>query len=104
MNMKHVLIRYTVKDDVDLDELSAGITRFVAGLKETSADILYTSYRLGEDTRDFAHVGFFPSKEVLADVQSKPFFGEFASFLKERCADGPGVTFMAQVASTFMGQ
>lgn len=101
--MKHVLIRYTVKDDVDIAELSECITRFIAGLKETSPDIMYTSYRLRDDSRELVHVGFFPSKETLEKAQSQPFFGEFAGFLEQRVSDGPNVTFMSPVASTFIG-
>ncbi len=98
--MKNVMIQYTLANDADLDEVKAGIHRFVRGLRETSARIRYTSYEKNEPDRSFVHIGFFPDEDTVKEAQARPFFGEFSAFLKPRCAEGPGVTWLTPVAST----
>ena len=98
--MKQVMIQYTLKDDADIDDVKTGIGRFVSGLRETSEQIRYTSYEKNEPARSFVHIGYFPDEATVKEAQSRPFFGEFSAFLKERCAEGPGVTWLTTVAST----
>jgi hypothetical protein len=98
--MKNVMIQYTLHDDADLDAVKAAITGFVGGLHETSDRIHYTSYEKTEPARSFVHIGYFPDEATVKEAQSRPFFGEFSAFLKQRCAEGPGVTWLSTVAST----
>jgi len=102
--MKNVMIRYTLKDDVAIDDVKAAATRFIDAMREHSGAILYTSYQEQEAQRCFVHVGMFPDAEVVKSMQAKPFFGEFSAFLGERCAEGPAVTWLSPVASTHIGK
>ena len=101
--MKHVMIRYTLRDDASIDAVKAAATTFVDGLAAHSDAILYTSYQQGDAGRSFVHVGFFPDEATLKGAQAQPFFGEFAAALKDRAAEGPTVTWLSPVASTHLG-
>lgn len=96
--MKHVRISYTIKEDVNLDEVRAKVRSFVGNMKEFAEGLSYTSYHLGD--RSFMHIGYFPDEEALKGLQSQSFFGEFAAFLRERCEEGPAALPLTVVAST----
>lgn len=96
--MRTVRIDYTLRDDVDVAEVTAGIAKFVAGLAAHPATRHYTSYQHAAAPRQFTHVGSFG--DGLTDLQAQPFFGEFTGFLRARCEHGPVVTQLAEVAST----
>lgn len=98
--MKNVTIRYTLKDDVDLDQTRARIREFVGHLDAMGAGIEYTSFQLNGTDRSFVHIGRFPSQEVVTAMQDNAWFGEFSAYLKTRCAEGPTAAFMDEVAST----
>ena len=100
--MKNVLIEYTLKPGMDVEDIKPAIEKLVAGLREHGGGALYTSYRKQGDAPSFAHVGAFPDEAQLAKAQQMPFFGEFAGFLKARCAEGPSVTNLSVVASTVL--
>jgi hypothetical protein len=93
---RYVRIDYTIKPDVDLEEMKRAIREFVASIASHHADHRYTSYQSASDPRSFVHVG------EIVDVdnfQTTPFFRKFSQFLRERCAAGPEVTFLSRVAS-----
>ena len=96
---KIVRIEYTVRPDVDLDEFVTGVNDFVAGLRGHDPGHRYTSYQHAEEPRRFVHIGDF-SADAVPGLQAEEFFRRFAGFLRERCASGPQVTDLAQVAST----
>lgn len=98
--MKNVFVRieYTVRPEVDLDELTGTIKQFVASIRDHSAAHRYTSYQQSEDRRSFVHVGEFLEEE-LPSLQAEPFFKRFTAFLRERCAKGPDVTVLDRVAA-----
>jgi hypothetical protein len=97
--MKIARIEYTIREDIALDEVEAAIATFVAGIRAHDAGHDYTSYRNAGAPRQFVHIGRMRS-DRLADLQAQPFFGEFSSFLRDRCERGPEVTWLAEVAST----
>lgn len=96
--MKIVRIDYTIRDDVDLGGVKAAIAEFVAGIRGHDPDHRYTSYQLSATPRRFMHVGSIAA-DRLPDLQAQPFFGAFTAFLRERCAHGPEVTWLDEVAS-----
>ena len=100
--MKNVMIRYTLNDEASIDDVRAAARVSIDGLKEHSGAILYTSYQVSDTQRSFVHIGMFPDEETLKDAQAKPFFGEFAAVLRGKCAEGPAVTWLSPVASTFI--
>ena len=100
--MKHMMIQYKLKEDAAVDDVKKAIRGFIGHLRETSDGIKYSSYEKPDHARSFVHVGFFPDADVLKTVQGQPWFGEFAGFLKERCEEGPSVTWLSPVASTFL--
>ena len=90
-NTKYVRIEYTIRPDVDLDEVKREITDFIAAIGAHHAEHRYTSFQLEEDPRRFIHIG-----ELVADamppLQAQPFFRSFADFLRARCIRGPEAT------------
>lgn len=96
--MRTVRIDYTLRDDVDVAEVTANIARFVASLGAHPATRHYTSYQHAAAPRQFTHVGSFTGD--VAELQAQPWFGEFTGFLRARCEHGPVVTQLAEVAST----
>jgi len=99
MSDKHVRIEYRIRDDVDLGAVTAAIAGYVDGIRAHDAGHRYVSYRAADDARAFVHIGAI-DVDRLADLQAQPFFGAFSAYLRERCAVGPHVTFLAPVAST----
>jgi hypothetical protein len=98
--MKTALIEYLLNESADADEVEREIRAFVDGIASLGAGIHYTSSRKQGRGRAYAHLGTFPSDEALKTMQAAPFFGRFAAFLNPRCAQGPTVTWLEQVAST----
>jgi quinol monooxygenase YgiN len=98
-NRKIVRIEYAIRPDVDVDEFVGHVNEFVAGLRTHDAGHRYTSYQHAEDPRQFVHIGDFAEDAVPA-LQAEQFFRRFTAFLRERCASGPQVTPLAQVATT----
>jgi hypothetical protein len=96
--IRSVRIEYTVRPDVDLDELTGAIAEFVAGIRAHNSEHRYTSYQQSEDHRSFVHIAELV-EEVVPALQAEPFFSRFTSFLRQRCAKGPDVTELARVAS-----
>ena len=96
--VRYVRIEYTVRPDVDLDELTGAIADFVASIRAHDAEHRYTSYQQSEDRRSFVHIAELV--EESAALQAQPFFARFSSFLRERCAKGPDVTELSRVALT----
>ncbi len=97
--VRFVRIEYTVRPDVDLDELTGAMAEFVASIRAHNAEHRYTSYQQSADHRSFVHIAELIEEEVPA-LQAEPFFSRFAAFLRQRCAKGPDVTELARVAST----
>jgi len=98
MTTKTVRIEYTIRDGVDLAEITAGVAGFVRELAAHPATRHYASYQHASAPRQFTHIGSFG--EGLADLQARPFFGAWTAFLRDRCEHGPVVTQLAEVAST----
>ena len=98
--MKQVMIQYQLSPGADVERVKQAIGRFVSGLKESSDRIRYTSYQKNEPERSFVHIGYFPDEATVQQAQSRPFFGEFSSFLKQHCSEGPAVSWLVTVAST----
>jgi len=96
-NTKYVRIEYTIRPDVDLDEVKREITDFIAAIGAHHSEHRYTSFQLEEDPRRFIHIG-----ELVADamppLQAQPFFRSFADFLRARCIRGPEATRLGRVA------
>jgi hypothetical protein len=97
--MKFVRIEYTIRSEVDLDELKRAIGEFVAGIGALHPGNRYTSFQHSKDSRRFIHVGEFV-EEALPALQAAPFFTRFTTYLREQCATGPEVISLDQVAST----
>lgn len=98
--MKRVMIRYTLKDGIDLKNFESQVGGFVSQMHAFEASFHYTSYALGAPAKDYAHVGIFPDSDRLAEMQAQDFFGDFAAYLKSVAETGPSVTVLSQVAST----
>lgn len=96
--MKSVRIDYTIRPDVDPEEVTRAIAVFVAEIRAHHPEHRYTSYRHVKEPRRFTHVGELVER-VLPDLQARAFFGEFSAFLRERCEAGPEVTWLSSVAS-----
>src|SRR5258708_3307449 len=94
--MKRVCIQYTIRPDVDLDELKHAIAAFVAGIGAHDPKHHYTSFQHTDDPRRFLHIGEFV-EEALPSFQTEPFFIRFTTYLRERCAAGPEVSGLDQV-------
>lgn len=98
--METILLEYTLKPDVSIDEVEARIARFVNGMRELGMGVRYTSHRKRGSERSYAHVGVFPNAEAEKAVTTAPFFKEFTAYLPERCSEKPRVTRLDVVAST----
>jgi len=96
---KYIRVDYTVKPDVDLDNLKAAITEFVAGIRSHHPEHRYTSFQHPADPNRFIHIGEVV-EEVLPDLQKQPFFRHFTEYLPGQCSVGPEVTRLDRVAST----
>src|SRR6266851_2750071 len=96
---KYIRVDYSVKPDVDLDELKAAIGEFVAGIRSHHPEHRYTSFQHPADPFRFIHIGEVV-EEVLPDLQKQSFFQHFTGYLRERCSAGPEVTRLDRVAST----
>ena len=96
-NTRYVRIEYTIRPDVDLDEVKHEIAAFIAAIGAHHAEHRYTAFQLEEDPRRFIHIG-----ELVADavpsLQAQPFFGHFADFLRARTLRGPEATRLGRVA------
>ena len=71
---KYIRVDYTVKPEVDLDNLKAAITEFVAGIHSHHPGHRYTSFQHPANPNRFIHIGEVVD-EVLPDLQKQPFFG-----------------------------
>jgi hypothetical protein len=96
---RYIRVDYTVKPDVDLDNLKAAITEFVAGIRSHHPEHRYTSFQHPADPFRFIHIGEVV-EEVIPDLQKQSFFQHFTGYLRERCSAGPEVTRLDRVAST----
>jgi hypothetical protein len=96
---KYIRIDYTVKPNVDLDNLKAAITEFVAGIRSHHPQHHYTSFQHPADPNRFIHIGEI-LEEVPPDLQKQPFFRHFTEYLPRQCSVGPEVTRLDRVAST----
>jgi hypothetical protein len=97
--MKYIRVDYTVKPNVDLDNLKAAITGFVAGIRNHHPEHRYTSFQHPADPNRFIHIGEVV-EEVLPDLQKQPFFRHFTEYLPGQCFVGPEVTRLDRIAST----
>ncbi len=73
---KYIRVDYSVKPDVDLDELKAAIAEFVAGIRSHHPEHRYTSFQHPADPFRFIHIGEVV-EEVLPDLQKQSFFQHF---------------------------
>src|SRR5260370_41580989 len=96
---KYIRVDYTVKPDVDLDNLKAAIGEFVAGIRSHHPEHRYTSFQHPADPFRFIHI-VEVVEEVLPDLQKQSFFQHFTGYLRERVSAGPEVTRLDRVAST----
>ncbi len=83
---KYIRVDYTVKPEVDLDNLKAAITEFVAGIRSHHPEHRYTSFQHPADPNRFIHIGEVV-EEVLPDLQKQPFFRHFTEYLPGQCSD-----------------
>ena len=97
--MKFVRIEYTIRPDVNLDELKGAIGEFVAGIGALHPENRYTSFQDVKDPRRFVHVGEIV-EDVVPTLQAATFFKRFTTYLRERCAVGPEALDLNPVAST----
>jgi quinol monooxygenase YgiN len=96
---RYIRVDYTVKPNVDLDNLKAAMTEFVAGIRSYHPEHRYTSFQHPADPNRFIHVGEVV-EEVLPDLQRQPFFQRLTEYLPGQCSAGPEVTRLDRVAST----
>ena len=96
---RYVRIDYTVKPNVDLEELRGEIAKFVAGFRAHHEQHRYTSLQHANDPRRFTHFGELVD-EVNDDLPKQPFFLRFTGYLREKCSSGPEVCRLNCVAST----
>lgn len=96
---KYIRVDYTVKPEVDLDNLKAAITEFVAGIHSHHPGHRYVSFQHPANPNRFIHIGEIVD-EVLPDLQKQPFFRQFTEYLPGQCSAGPEVTRLDRVAST----
>lgn len=99
MKPLHIAVEYTVKDDVDLDEVKALIRGFVADVRSIDIGVHYRSMHR-PDSRSFIHVISVDDPDTLKQLQSQEFFKAFGPQLSSRCAEGPTVTRLQLVAQT----
>ena len=97
--MRYIRVDYTVKPDVDLENLKAAIAEFVIGIRSHHPEHRYTSFQHPSDPKRFTHIGEVV-EEVLPDLQKQPFFRHFTEYLPGECSVGPEVTRLDRVAST----
>jgi hypothetical protein len=97
--MKCICIQYTIRPDVDLDQLKRTIAEFVAGIGANDPKHRYTSFQYTDDPRRFIHIGELV-EDALPTFQDEPFFKRFTAYLLERCASGPEVSEIDRVATT----
>ena len=98
--MKTILIQYRLKEAANVQELEARVAVFVAGVRDLAVGVRYLSNRKKNVPRSYAHLGFIPSEEALAALQSAPFFKDFATYLPTVCEEPPQSTWLETVAST----
>jgi quinol monooxygenase YgiN len=96
---EYIRVDYTVKPNVDLNNLRDAITEFVAGIRSHHPGHRYTSFQHPADPNRFIHIGEVV-EEALPDLQKQPFFQRFTEYLPGQCSDGPEVTRLERVAST----
>jgi hypothetical protein len=96
---RYIRVDYTVKPEVDLENLKADIYEFVAGIRSHHPEHRYTSFQHSADPNRFIHIGELV-EEALPDLQKQPFFWHFTEYLPGRCCIGPEVTRLDRVAST----
>jgi hypothetical protein len=96
---KYIRVDYTVKPEVDLENLKTAISEFVAGISSHHPEHRYTSFQHPADPHRFIHIGEFV-EGVLPDLQRQAFFQRFTEYLPGQCSAGPEVTRLAHVAST----
>ena len=96
---RYIRIDYTVKPDVNIEELKGEIGEFVTGFRTHHHQHRYTSLQYASDPLRFTHFGEVV-EEVAHDLQQQPFFLHFTQYLREKCSSGPEVTRLNRVAST----
>ncbi len=96
---KYIRVDYTVKPDVDFDNLKADIYEFVDGIRSHHPEHRYTSFQHPADPNRFIHIGEL-AEEALPDLQKQPFSLLFTEYLPGQCSVGPEVTRLDRVAST----
>lgn len=96
---RYVRIDYTVKPEVNMEELKGEIREFVAGFRAHHQQHRYTSLQHAADPLRFTHFGEVV-EDVTHDLQKQPFFLHFTEYLREKCSSGPEVTGLNRVAST----
>ena len=96
---KYIRVDYTVKPEVDLDNLKSDIYEFVAGIRSHHPEHRYTSFQHPANPNRFIHIGELV-EEALPDLQKQPFFRHFTEHLPRQCSVGPEVTRLERVAST----
>src|SRR5579864_4531635 len=95
----YIRVDYTVKPDVDLNNLKAAITEFVAGIRSHHPEHRYTSFQHPADPNRFIHIGDVV-EAVLPDLQKQPFCRLFTEYSPGQCSVRPEVTRVERVAST----
>jgi len=96
---RYIRVDYSVRTEVNLDELKTAIGEFVAGIRRHHPEHRYTSFQHPADPFRFIHIGEVV-EEVLPDLQKQSFFQHFTGYLRERCSAAPEVTRLDRVAST----
>jgi hypothetical protein len=96
---KYIRVDYTVKPEVDLDDLKADIYEFVAGIRRHHPEHRYTSFQHPANPHRFIHIGEIV-EEALSDLQKQLFFLHFTEYLPGQCSVGPEVSRLDRVAST----
>src|SRR6266850_4637954 len=76
---KYIRVDYSVKPDVDLDELKAASGKFVAGIRSHHPEHRYSSFQHPADPFRFMHIGEV-LEEVLPDLQQQSFFQHFTRY------------------------
>jgi hypothetical protein len=95
----HVVLQYTVKPEVDVEEVKAGVRRFVGEIRASELRIGYRSMQL--DERRFVHVITVDDAETQAALEAKPWFKDFGPWLRARCAEGPTASRPKLVVQTY---
>lgn len=97
--MRCVRISYTASSEVNLDEVKAAITDFVAAIAAHNPAHRYSSFQMRDNPREFIHIGELV-EEAVSDLQSQPFFHTFSQFLHAHCEHPPIASALTRVAST----